>query len=84
VLPTRLQEGRNRALALFETLARSYSIETGEAIALTLAARAGIRVPKHKLLTVNDKRVVLCRRLDRQDGNRIAFLSALGVGSTLC
>lgn len=67
------------SIAKFPKEIDDYSIETWEAIALTLAARAGIRVPEHKLLTVNDKRVLLSRRFDRQDGNRIPFLSALSM-----
>lgn len=50
-----------------------------EAVALTLAAKAGIAVPSWRLETVGDKPVLLLRRFDRGDGARVPFLSAMSM-----
>jgi serine/threonine-protein kinase HipA len=50
-----------------------------EAVALTLAAKAGIVVPVWRLETIMDKAVLLLRRFDRGDGMRIPFLSAMSM-----
>ncbi|MEE8342800.1 MAG: type II toxin-antitoxin system HipA family toxin [Gammaproteobacteria bacterium] len=50
-----------------------------EAVALTLAAKAGIPVPEWRLETVADKPVLLLRRFDREAGKRIPFLSAMSM-----
>ncbi len=48
-----------------------------EAVALTLAAKAGITVPEWRLEPVGRKRVLVSRRFDRKDHTRIPFLSAM-------
>lgn len=48
-----------------------------EALALTLAAKAGIEVPEWRLESVGKKTVLISRRFDRKDGKRIPFLSAM-------
>jgi len=48
-----------------------------EALALTLAAKAGIVVPTWRLERVAGKSVLLLHRFDRAHGNRIPFLSAM-------
>ena len=50
-----------------------------EAVALTLAAKAGISVPEWRLETVANKPVLLLRRFDREAGTRIPFLSAMSM-----
>ncbi|MGH7814648.1 MAG: type II toxin-antitoxin system HipA family toxin [Candidatus Binataceae bacterium] len=50
-----------------------------EAVALTLAAKAGIPVPAWRLETVANKSVLLLRRFDRDEGTRIPFLSAMSM-----
>lgn len=50
-----------------------------EAVALTLAAKAGISVPAWRIETVADKPVLLLRRFDREQGNRVPFLSAMSM-----
>ena len=67
------------SIAKFPKDSDTYRIEVWESISLTLAGRAGIRVPQHELLTVNDKKVLLSRRFDRVGGARIPFLSALSM-----
>ena len=50
-----------------------------EALALTLAARAGIQVPIWRVDDVAGKAVLLLRRFDRGDGERLPFLSAMSM-----
>lgn len=50
-----------------------------EAVALTLAAKAGIPVPAWRLETVADRPVLLLRRFDREEGTRVPFLSAMSM-----
>lgn len=50
-----------------------------EAVALTLAAKAGITVPAWRLETVAEQRVLLVRRFDRNGEARIPFLSAMSM-----
>jgi len=69
------------SIAKFPKETDEYSIEVWEAIAMQLAARAGIRTPEHELITVAEKPVLLSRRFDRDGGTRIPFLSALSMMS---
>jgi serine/threonine-protein kinase HipA len=50
-----------------------------EAVALTLAGKAGIAVPAWRLKTVARKPVLLLRRFDREGGKRVPFLSAMSM-----
>ncbi len=50
-----------------------------EAVALTLAEKAGIPVPQSRMETVADKSILLLRRFDRLDDARIPFLSAMSM-----
>ncbi len=50
-----------------------------EAVALTLAAKAGIAVPAWRLESVAGKPVLLLRRFDREQGMRVPFLSAMSM-----
>lgn len=50
-----------------------------EAVALTLAHKAGIPVPTSRVETVADKPVLLLRRFDRHGTRRIPFLSAMSM-----
>lgn len=72
------QHGR-LAIAKFPKETDDYSIETWEAVALTLADKAGIEVAEHELCSVAGKAVLLSKRFDRQDGQRIPFLSAMAM-----
>ena len=56
-----------------------YRIELWEAVALKLAANAGIAVPDHELLRVAGKSVLLSRRFDRAGETRVPYLSALAL-----
>ncbi len=72
---------RDGALAIVKFPHRGDEIDTvrWEAVALTLAANAGLSVPKWRLENVVDKPVLLLRRFDRMDGMRIPFLSAMSM-----
>jgi serine/threonine-protein kinase HipA len=48
-----------------------------EALALTLAHKAGIQVPDWRLESVGKRRILLSRRFDRKNNFRIPFLSAM-------
>lgn len=50
-----------------------------EAVALRLAAKAGIPVPDWRIEQVLNKPVLLLRRFDRVQGQRIPFLSAMSM-----
>jgi serine/threonine-protein kinase HipA len=50
-----------------------------EALALRLAAKAGLTVPEWRLETVGEQRVLLVRRFDRKMEERIPFLSAMSM-----
>ena len=72
------QHGR-LSIAKFPKEIDEYSIETWEEIALRLAERAGIPTPHHELLEVAGRSVLLSRRFDRANGQRIPFLSAMAL-----
>jgi len=50
-------------------------IAAGEILALALAQRAGIQVPKHQLVDVKSQGVSIVTRFDRTGARRIPFLS---------
>lgn len=50
-----------------------------EAVALSLACRAGISVPEWRLEIVGRRQILLSRRFDRKKNTRIPFLSAMSV-----
>jgi serine/threonine-protein kinase HipA len=67
------------SIAKFPKETDDYSIETWEEVALRLAERAGISTPRHELLEVAGKAVLLSRRFDRAGSIRIPFLSAMSM-----
>lgn len=67
------------SIAKFPKETDDYSMETWEEIALRLAARCGITTPRHELLQVAGKAVLLSRRFDRAGAVRIPFLSAMAI-----
>ncbi len=48
-----------------------------EAVALDLASAAGIAVPRHRLIEVGRRAVLIVTRFDRTDGRRIGYVSAM-------
>lgn len=67
------------SIAKFPKETDEYSMETWEAVALWLAARAGIATPSHELMQVAGKAVLLSRRFDRTGTIRIPFLSSMAM-----
>jgi serine/threonine-protein kinase HipA len=67
------------AIAKFPSQGDEVNTVLWEAVALTLAARAGIAVPAWRLETVAGKPVLLLRRFDRERGVRLPFLSAMSM-----
>ena len=69
-----LADGR-LALAKFPKPDDTRDIASGEVLALTLAAEAGIRVVEHRLVPVGRHSVAVITRFDRARNGRIPFLS---------
>jgi serine/threonine-protein kinase HipA len=67
------------AIAKFPHKSDEIDVELWEALALTLAKRAGISVPEWRIEIVSGKNVLLLRRFDRSGGRRISFLSAMSM-----
>jgi serine/threonine-protein kinase HipA len=67
------------AIAKFPNKGDEVNTVLWEAVALTLAAKAGIPVPAWRLEIVADRPVLLLRRFDREDGTRVPFLSAISM-----
>jgi serine/threonine-protein kinase HipA len=69
----------NLAIAKFPRKDDDFSVVKWEAVALTLAKKAGITTPSWHLETINKKSVLIIKRFDREDKIRIPFLSAMSM-----
>jgi len=67
------------AIAKFPNKGDEINVVLWEAVALTLAASAGITLPSWRLQTVAGKPVLLLRRFDRAEATRLPFLSAMSM-----
>jgi len=67
------------AIAKFPSRNDEFNAVMWEALALTLAAKAGIPVSAWRVETVADRPVLLLRRFDREHGARLPFLSAMSM-----
>ncbi|KHF24680.1 HipA-like protein [Solemya velum gill symbiont] len=67
------------AIAKFPHMDDEINTVLWEAVALRLAAKAGIPVPDWRIEHVLNKPVLLLRRFDRVQGQRIPFLSAMSM-----
>jgi serine/threonine-protein kinase HipA len=67
------------SIAKFPSATDEWSTVRWEALALTLAGEAGLRVPAWQLESVGGKPVLLLRRFDRAGSRRIPFLSAMSM-----
>jgi serine/threonine-protein kinase HipA len=67
------------AIAKFPSKADEFNTVVWEALALTLAAKAGISVPEWRIETVAERPVLLLRRFDRDGATRLPFLSAMSM-----
>ncbi|HEV7590467.1 MAG TPA: HipA domain-containing protein, partial [Longimicrobium sp.] len=65
------------SIAKFPARTDAYSVVRWEAVALSLAHKAGIEVAAARLELVLERPVLLVRRFDRVNGHRIPFLSAM-------
>jgi serine/threonine-protein kinase HipA len=72
---------RDGALAIAKFPKNSDEVNTvvWEAVALSLAEKAGIAVSAWRLESIGDKPVLLSRRFDRERGARVPFLSAMSM-----
>ena len=69
----------NLSIAKFPKTNDEYNVVLWEAVALTLAKKAGLDVPFWKIETVLDKQVLIIRRFDRIKETRIPFLPAMSM-----
>lgn len=78
----REQDGR-LAIAKFPHREDDWNLVIWEAVALSLARKAGIDVPRFRLEEIADKDVIILDRFDREGNTRIPFLSAMSmIGAT--
>lgn len=67
------------AIAKFPRGDDEFNVVIWEAVALTLAKNAGISVPSWRLETILKKPVLITKRFDRNNEQRIPFLSAMSM-----
>ncbi len=67
------------AIAKFPKPDDDINISVWEAIALTMARDAQIPTPDFRVENIDGKSVLILQRFDRQNGNRIPFLSAMSM-----
>ncbi len=67
------------AIAKFPKHDDDYDIVRWEAVALSLADRAGIETPEWRLENLDGRSVLIIRRFDRNGNERIPFLSAMSM-----
>ena len=66
-------------IAKFPRKDDEYNNVVWEAVALTLAQKAGINTPNWRLEKINDQSVLIIKRFDRNGQQRIPFLSAMSM-----
>jgi serine/threonine-protein kinase HipA len=64
-------------IAKFPARSDDHGVVEWEAVALSLARKAGIDVPDWRVVRAGARRVLLVKRFDREQGTRIPFLSAM-------
>jgi len=74
-----IEKDGHLAIAKFPRKDDEINTVVWEAVALTLAKKAGITVPEGRVETVSNKPVLLLRRFDREGRRRIPFLSAMNM-----
>lgn len=67
------------AIAKFPRRDDDYNMVLWEAVALTLARKAGIPVPDARVEMVGKQPVLVLRRFDRRNGQRIPFVSSMSM-----
>ena len=66
-------------IAKFPRKDDTFHVVQWEAVALTLAEKAGLRVPEWGVETIEDTHVMILKRFDRSGDQRIPFLSAMSM-----
>jgi serine/threonine-protein kinase HipA len=74
-----IEKDGHLAIAKFPRKDDEINTVVWEAVALTLAKKAGIAVPESRVETISKKPVLLLRRFDREGNRRIPFLSAMSM-----
>ncbi|MDO4537497.1 MAG: type II toxin-antitoxin system HipA family toxin [Coriobacteriales bacterium] len=72
-----VQDGRTLWLAKFPSVRDEWDVMTWEAWALIMARRAGLKTPDIRVERVGEVSILLSRRFDRAEQERIPYLSAL-------
>jgi len=67
------------AIAKFSKNDDVFNMVLWEAVALTLAKKAGLQVPAYRIETICNKPVLIIRRFDRNNDERIPFLSSMSM-----
>jgi serine/threonine-protein kinase HipA len=67
------------AIAKFPRKDDEFNVVLWEAVALSLAEKAGISLPSWRLENIAGKQVIIIRRFDRQNQQRAPFLSAMSM-----
>jgi len=67
------------AIAKFPKKDDEFNVVVWEAVALTLAQKAGVKTAEWRLEEIMERPVLIIRRFDREDGSRIPFLSAMSM-----
>ncbi len=67
------------AIAKFPKKDDEFNVVAWEAVALTLAKMAGIKVPFYRLESILGKSVLIIKRFDRGANERVPFLSAMSM-----
>jgi serine/threonine-protein kinase HipA len=67
------------AIAKFPKKEDEFNVVLWEAVTLTLAKKAKIKVPLYRLETICEKSVLIISRFDRKEGERIPFLSSMSM-----
>jgi serine/threonine-protein kinase HipA len=73
--------GHEEWIAKFASTRTAVKYPGIEYATMTLAARAGIRVPDFRLESVAGRPVFLIKRFDREDGRRLPFMSAFALSN---
>jgi len=66
-------------IAKFPRKDDTFQVVQWEAVALTLAQKAGLNIPEWSMKTIENTHIMLLKRFDRQGEKRIPFLSAMSM-----
>lgn len=72
-----VRDGDQLMIAKFPHRSDEWDVMAWEATALDLAARCGIQAPKHRLIDIGGRSVLLVERFDRDGHTRIPYLSGM-------